>query len=57
MPCGLHEATRLGMMNATLAAAGHNLRMLLRKLRLSWLDFLHSFLRDLSASGFLGAAA
>jgi transposase, IS5 family len=34
-------------MNATLAAAGHNLCIILRKLRLSWLRFLHLFLRDL----------
>jgi IS5 family transposase len=44
-------------MNAILAAAGHNLRIILRKLRLSWLAFLHSFLRDLRASCFVGAAA
>ena len=34
-------------MNAILAAAGHNLRIILRKLRLSWLYFLHALLRDL----------
>jgi IS5 family transposase len=44
-------------MNAILAAAGHNLRIILRKLRLSWLDFLHSFQRNLCASRFLGAGA
>jgi transposase, IS5 family len=44
-------------MNAILAAAGHNLRIILRKLRLSWLAFLHSFLRDLRAARFVCAAA
>lgn len=34
-------------MNAILSAAGHNLRIILRKLRLSWLAFLHALLRDL----------
>jgi transposase, IS5 family len=34
-------------MNAILAAAGHNLRIILRKLRLSWLGFLQLLLRDL----------
>jgi IS5 family transposase len=34
-------------MNAILAAAGHNLRIILRKLRLFWLAFLQPFLRDL----------
>ena len=34
-------------MNAILAAAGHNLRIILRKLRLSWLIFLHMLLSDL----------
>lgn len=33
-------------MNAILAAAGHNLRIILRKLRLSWLYFLPALLRD-----------
>lgn len=33
-------------MNAILAAAGHNLRIILRKLRLSWLGFLQLLLRD-----------
>lgn len=44
-------------MNAILAAAGHNLRIILRKLRLSWLAFLHSFLRDLRAGRLICAAA
>ena len=44
-------------MNAILAAAGHNLRIILRKLRLSWLEFLHSLLRNLRISRFLGATA
>jgi len=34
-------------MNAILAAAGHNLRIILRKLRLSWLYFWLQLLRDL----------
>jgi len=34
-------------MNAILAAAGHNLRIILRKLRLSWLGFLQLLLHDL----------
>jgi IS5 family transposase len=34
-------------MNAILAAAGHNLRIILRKLRLSWLFFWLELLRDL----------
>ena len=34
-------------MNAILAAAGHNLRIILRKLRLSWLCFLRALLLDL----------
>lgn len=33
--------------NAMLAAAGHNLRIILRKLRLSWLYFWRALLRDL----------
>lgn len=33
--------------NAILAAAGHNLRIILRKLRLSWLYFWRELLRDL----------
>jgi transposase, IS5 family len=33
--------------NAILAAAGHNLRIILRKLRLSWLYFWRALLRDL----------
>jgi len=44
-------------MNAILAAAGHNLRIILRKLRLSWLGFLQSFLRDLRISRLACAAA
>ena len=34
-------------MNVILAAAGHNLRIILRKLRLSWLYFLRALLRVL----------
>ena len=34
-------------MNAILAAAGHNLRIILRKLRLSWRHFLFQLLHDL----------
>jgi len=34
-------------MNAILAAAGHNLRIILRKLRLSWLHFWYPLLRNL----------
>lgn len=34
-------------MNAILAATGHNLRIILRKLRLSWLYFWLELLRDL----------
>jgi hypothetical protein len=34
-------------MNAILAAAGHNLRIILRKLRLSWLPFWLELMRDL----------
>jgi IS5 family transposase len=34
-------------MNAILAAAGHNLRIILRRLRLSWLYFWLELLRDL----------
>jgi IS5 family transposase len=44
-------------MNAILAAAGHNLRIILRKLRLSWLAFLQSFLRDLRAGRLVCTAA
>ena len=39
-------------MNAILAAAGHNVRIILRKLRLSWLGFLQSILRNLQARRF-----
>jgi transposase, IS5 family len=39
-------------MNAIVAAAGHNLRIILRKLRLSWLALLQSFLRDLRTERF-----
>jgi transposase, IS5 family len=34
-------------MNAILTTAGHNLRIILRKLRLSWLYFWLQLLRDL----------
>ncbi len=34
-------------MNAILAAAGHNLRIILRKLRLFWLNFFHALLKEL----------
>jgi len=44
-------------MNAILAAAGHNVRIILRKLRLSWLCFLHLLLRDLRLTVPAGAAA
>ena len=44
-------------MNATLAAAGHNLRIILRKLRLSWRALLHAFLRDLHLNPLVDAAA
>ena len=33
-------------MNAILAAAGHNLRIILRKLRLSWLHFLNAVVSE-----------
>ena len=44
-------------MNAILAAAGHNLRIILRKLRLSWLHFLFALLRDLRLTTSAGAVA
>jgi hypothetical protein len=44
-------------MNAILAAAGHNLRIILRKLRLSWLGFLQRLLLDLRVERFACAAA
>jgi len=44
-------------MNAILAGAGHNLRIILRKLRLSWLGILHRLLHDLRADRFASAAA
>ena len=40
-------------MNAILAAAGHNLRLILRKLRLSWLCFLRALLEGKTRSGIL----
>ena len=44
-------------MNAILAAAGHNLRIILRKLRLSWLCFLQRLLCDPLPDRFTCAAA
>ena len=44
-------------MNAILAAAGHNLRIILRKLRLSWLGILQQLLRTLQGDRFAYAAA
>jgi IS5 family transposase len=44
-------------MNAILAAAGHNLRIILRKLGLSRLDLWHAFLRDPCLTGRSSAAA
>jgi IS5 family transposase len=44
-------------MNAILAAAGHNLRIILRKLRLSWLYFWQLLLRNLRFDGPTRAAA
>lgn len=44
-------------MNAILAAAGHNLRIILRKLRLSWLFYWHQLLRDLRLTAPTRAAA
>ena len=44
-------------MNAILAAAGHNLRIILRKLRLSWLYFFRALLRDLETTRQLIASA
>jgi len=44
-------------MNAILAAAGYNLRIILKKLRLAWLRFLHLLLRDLGVAVPAGAAA
>jgi transposase, IS5 family len=52
----LHGSTG-DAMNAILAAAGHNLRIILRKLRLSWLDRCLTFLRDLRLTGPVSAAA
>ena len=43
-------------MNSILAAAGHDLRIILTKLRLSWLGFLQSFLRDFQAGRFACSA-
>ena len=43
-------------MNAILAAAGHNLRIILRKLRLSWLYFWLELLRDLRITAPASAA-
>ncbi len=44
-------------MNAILAAAGHNLRIILRKLRLFWLNFFHWILKALRPEGAAGFAA
>jgi IS5 family transposase len=44
-------------MNAILAAAGHNLRIILKKLRLSWVHFLLESIRDLRLIVLASAAA
>ena len=44
-------------MNAIQAAAGHNLRIILRKLRLSWLYSWHTLLRELCLIASTSAAA
>lgn len=44
-------------MNAILAAAGHNLRIILRKLRLFWPDIIRQLLKELSPRAYSALAA